>query len=388
MGLFSWLASLFGSKAIPMNGDGWGNDPTVQRMLRETCIRELAFEKAANMIANSISKCEFRTYQRNKEVKGREWYLWNLEPNLNQNSSVFIHQLINTLLRKNECLVIEANQQLLVADSYKRTPYALYDDIFEDVRVGDFTFSKSFIGSDVLFFRLNNKNMKAITDAMFISYSSLISYAMKAFQQSRGRRGILKADGMFRGNEDERKKIETMVQGWFKTYFEADNAVLPLPNGYEYTEKEGKTYAAESTRDIRALVDDIFDFTANGFGIPPTLMRGNASGIKDAKDMYLTFSIDPLADQLMEEINRKRSGYQAITEGTRLLIDTSSINHIDLISVAPSVEKLISSGMQTINGILRMLNQPPIDEEWANTHFMTKNYATAKEILEGGDANA
>ncbi|MGI6634189.1 MAG: phage portal protein [Christensenellales bacterium] len=387
MGLISWLASkIFGAETIPLDGTGWADDPRLESLMRETVIRELAFETAANMIANSISKCEFLTYIRNDEEKGAEWYLWNVEPNRNQNSSAFIHQWINTLLRKNECLIVEANKQLLVADSFKRVPYALYDDIFEKVQVGSFTFDRSFYGNEVLYFRLNSKNMKKITDSMFDSYSRLISYAMKAYQQSRGRRGVLKSDAVFAGDETRRKQVENMIQGWFKTYFEADNAVLPLPNGYEYKENDAKTYSAESTRDIRSLVDDVFDFTANGFGIPPTLIRGNVAGIKDALDMYLTFCIDPLADQLMEEINRKRIGMQGVTSGTRIVIDTSAIKHIDLMNVAPNVDKLIASGVQTVNDILRMLNKPPIDEEWANTHFMTKNYDTAQRVLEGAEA--
>lgn len=388
MGFFDWLAGKLAGKVIPLDGSGWCDDPVLNRMMRETVIRELAFETAANMIANSISKCEFQTYVKNEEVKGREWYLWNMEPNRNQNSTAFIHQWLNTLLRKNECLIVEVNHQLLVADSFKRVPYALYDDIFEEVKVGSLTFNQSFLASDVLFFQLNSRNMKRITDAMFSSYSKLISYAMNAFQQSRGRRGVLKADAMFRGNEEERQKIVAMVQGWFKQYFEADNAVLPLPNGYDYIEKDGKTYAAESTRDIRALVDDIFDFTANGFGIPPALMRGNVASIKDAMDLYLTFGIDPLADNLMEEINRKRAGFEDVIQGTRLVIDTSAIKHIDLLSVAPNVDKLIASGVQSVNDILRMLNKPPIDEDWADAHYMTRNYDTAERVLEGTAAEA
>lgn len=387
MGFFDWLASRLSGRLIPLDGSGWCDDPALAMMMQDSAIRELAFETAANMIANSISKCEFLTYRNHQEVKDAEWYLWNMEPNRNQNSSAFIHQWIHTLLSRNECLIIDVNQQLLVADSFKRVPYALYDDIFEEVKVGSLSFDRSFVGSEVMFFRLNSRNMKSVTDALFNSYSRLIGYAMKAFQQSRGRRGILKADAMFSGDEERRKKVEAMVQGWFKTYFEADNAVLPLPNGYDYIEKESKTYSQESTRDIRALVDDVFDFTAGAFGIPPTLMRGNVASLNDAIDMYLTFCIDPLADQLMEEINRKRGGYQAVVNGTRTVIDTSAIRHIDLMSVAPSVDKLIASGVATVNDILRMLNKPPIDEEWAGTHFMTRNYDTAQRMLDGDAAD-
>ena len=59
MGFFDWLAGKLAGKVIPLDGSGWCDDPVLNRMMRESVIRELAFETAANMIANSISKCEF-----------------------------------------------------------------------------------------------------------------------------------------------------------------------------------------------------------------------------------------------------------------------------------------------------------------------------------------
>ena len=32
-----------------------------------------------------------------KEIKGKEYYLWNIEPNTNQNSTAFLHKLIHFL---------------------------------------------------------------------------------------------------------------------------------------------------------------------------------------------------------------------------------------------------------------------------------------------------
>ena len=72
-------------------------------------IRNLAFQTAVNLVANSISKCEFKTYFKNKEVKKEEYYLFNIEPNKNQNSSQFIHKWIGKLYEENECLIIESN---------------------------------------------------------------------------------------------------------------------------------------------------------------------------------------------------------------------------------------------------------------------------------------
>jgi phage portal protein BeeE len=49
----------------------------------------MAFWSAVNIVANAVSKCEFKTFLNGKEDKGKEYYLWNIEPNKNQNSSDF-----------------------------------------------------------------------------------------------------------------------------------------------------------------------------------------------------------------------------------------------------------------------------------------------------------
>lgn len=48
----------------------------------------------------------------------------------------------------------------------------------------------------------------------------------------------------------------------FKPYFEEDSAVLPLTDGYKYTEQQYKTYSADSTRDI-SLMDSGKTFLEN-----------------------------------------------------------------------------------------------------------------------------
>lgn len=102
--------------------------------------------------------------------------------------------------------------------------------------------------------------------------------------------------------------------------------------------------------------------------------------------------LDPLAQMFMQEINRKRIGKNGIQKGTKLQIDTMRVKHIDMFDIATSADKLISSGIYTVNMILRALGEIPIDEDWADQHFITKNYSTIQEILEeqqkGGGKNA
>ena len=133
----NWLRKLFGGDVVYNVSLDDEAIPVI-----ETYYRDLAFWSCVTLIANAISKCEFRTYLRGEEVKQNEYYLWNIQPNRNQNATQFIQKLIAQLYSHNEALVVASDDgQLLVADSFTREEYAVYDDIFSQVTVKDYTFS-------------------------------------------------------------------------------------------------------------------------------------------------------------------------------------------------------------------------------------------------------
>ena len=90
---------------------------------------------------------------------------------------------------------------------------------------------------------------------------------------------------------------------------------------------------------------------------------------------------------IAEEINRKRYGMSAVLGGTYLRVDTTTIQHTDLLAQSASVEKLVSSGVFSVNDILRKLGEPTIPESWADEHFITKNFSTIQDYLKGVDGN-
>lgn len=359
--------------------------PEFFSLMDNVYIRELAFWTCVNKIANALSKCEFRTYYGRKEVKKAEYYLWNVEPNRNQNSSAFLTKLIGKLYLNNEALVIESAGQLYVADDYQKTVYAVYDYQFSGVTVDNFTFNKTFYQNEVLFFQLNSVNMRQLVNLLHSSYNELLQYAVNAYRKSRGSRGILDIDAQAQHEDDFSETLQELMTNYFKKFFESENAVLPLYDGYKYTELQSKTYSSESTRDIKALADDIFDFTARAFSFPPSLAKGDVQDTGKATDELLTFCIDPLAKLLEKEINRKRNGLSGFLAGNYLRIDTTTVKHIDIFDIAAPVDKLISSGVFTINDIRHLIGEPAIAEEWANAHFVTKNYSTIQDLLRSLD---
>lgn len=389
MSIWTWLKDKFGGGSIPFYGDSLdGYLDEYALTVGDIYIREMAFWSATNLMANAISKCEFKTYLKGDEVKKQEYYLWNVEPNKNQNSSAFLHKLIAQLYRHNECLIVEQNGQLIVADSYLKKEYALYEDTFTQVTIKDFTFNKTFKQSEVLFFKLNEVNMRNVVNGLYNSYAKLIAYSVNAYKKTRGTKGIFKYDTIPVAGTPEREVFDKLINEKISKWLNSDNAALPLGKGQEWKENEKKTYAPESSRDIKAMIDDIYDFTARSYGIPPVLLKGDLGNVGDnVVDVLLTFAVDPLIDTLQEEINRKRTGYLNFSQGTYLEIDSKAIKHIDLLSVSTAIDKLIASGAFCVNDIRNLVGEQIIDEPWAWQHYITKNYTTIEDLeaLEGGE---
>ena len=66
----------------------------IEEEFTEAFFKELATACAINMVANTIGKCEIRTFVKGKPERGAEYYLWNYEPNPNENSSDFMQPLL------------------------------------------------------------------------------------------------------------------------------------------------------------------------------------------------------------------------------------------------------------------------------------------------------
>ena len=350
-------------------------------LFSDCCIRELAFQACVNLTANAVSECEIKTFLGGQEVKEREYFLWNFSPNQNQSSAAFWHKLVDRLYRDRAALVVENGGKLYIADSWSRKEYALYDDVFSQVTVGDFTFQRTFAASEVLFFELAAQDAKHVVDGLYASYAKLIAYGMKGYQRSRGEKGVLELDAAVSGDARFMKTYEEIRNSGFRKFAEAESAVLPMWKGMKYAALGSKTYNADTTRDIRAMIDDVTDFTARAYGIPSHLLNGSVQDVDSAANQFLTFCVDPLADSLQKEINRKRSGLEGLRQGNFVQFDTGRIKHIDLLDAAGSIDKLVSSGVECVNDIRALLGQPIINEPWAWKHFMTKNYADIEKVL-------
>lgn len=353
--------------------------------------RELAFLSCVNLIANAIGRCVLRTYRDGTEIKEREYYMWNVSPSTNQSSTVFWHKLITKLFSDGEALVIFTRRRdgydaAVVADSYM-VPEHFPDkqNEYKGVVVGDMQYDKTFRENEVLHFRLNHIDVKPLLNGMYESFCGMLNAAIKQNTWSSGQHWKVHIDQIASGGDEFEQKFMAMIQEQIKPFFDSNGAVLPEFDGYQYEQVSGGG-SSGNTRDIRALVDDIYAFTARALCVPSVLTTGDVADAVDANSRFLTYCIDPICDQITAEINRKRYGYEEWKKGSYARFDSSSISHFDMFTSAGALEKLIGTGAFTINEVRRVAGQPEINEDWANRTYMTKNIGSIAS--EGGETSA
>ncbi len=339
-------------------------------------IEDFAIQMAINMIAGAVAKCEFKTYIKGKETKNDEYYLWNVEPNDNQNSSQFIQEFISKLLYYNECLIVDVGGKLIIADNFTQNEYVLFPNTFTSVSRGTLTFDKTFSMADVLYFKYGNNDIRALLSNLLSGYSDLLDMAIGKYKRAGGRKGIIHTDKNRSGDKDYQAKINDLFQNQFKSYFSNENAVVHMEKGIDYDEitGEGSKKSTSEIADIASITKEAMARVAQAFRIPPALLQGDIADVEKLTDNLLTFCIDVLVDLIQTEIIRKRYGKTAYLAGTYLKIDTTCIKHIDIFDVAEKADKLISDSLYNVDELRVKLGDMPLNTWWSKRYVMTKNY--------------
>lgn len=385
MKIVQFLKDFFGDKTEISIKDKIDSECTV------LAVKTFSVEMAINLISGLIAKSEFKTFLNHKEVKKNEYYLWNYEPNRNQNSTEFIDKLVHKLLLENEVLIVESDDgQLLIADSFGHEEFALYDDKFTSVTVRDYTFNRTFYMSDVIYIKLHDNNMTAILNNLANGYTDLMNMAIDKYKREGGRKGTINMDTIKKGDEKAQERMKKLFEKDFKEYFKAENAVLPLYKGEEYTEQNssGNQKTTSGMQNIIALLDRELESVARAYKIPPAILKGNIADVEQSTNNLLTFCIDPLVNLIQTAINKSKYS-KNVLQGSYLLIDTTSIKHIDVFSIADKIDKLISDGIYSIDEIRSKIKDTVIGEEFSMKHYITKNYTDINklDVLEGGENN-
>lgn len=373
--------------------DGVTDDGSKQDLLEALGLSDSAYRIALgqfsincaiSLIAGLVAKCEFRTYWNGKKIKGDEYYLWNVRPNPSQNSTQFIQEFIHKLCWNNEALIYSVGSSIYVADSFTKTEYATRETEFTNIARNGYTLTRrKYKSSDVIYLKLNDRNIATLVSGLQNSYNSLISEACDRYVRLGGEKIIMNISTLAREDKNFEKTMKLYMEDYFKTYFNSQNAVLPLFEGYKIdrqTNGEGKK--TDEVSGIAAIKKESMDAAAQAFKIPPALLRGDIADVETLVDNLLTFCIDPLCCQIEEAITATRYSKEEYLSGCYLSIDTTTIKHFDIFSMAANVDKLIACGLFNVDDCLERIGEEPRRTKFSTEYSRTKNYAS-----EGGDNN-
>lgn len=349
---------------------------------------QLALHIAISYIANTISKCEIKTYDRGEEVRDELYYLLNVNPNPNQNSSQMMNYLIERLFYDGEALMVKYGPSLYVADSFGVTDNPTKANVFESVSIEGMSVARRFQAGDAFYFRLDNQNVTTLVQMMYGEYGKVMGAAIDKFVSSNSEKYKLELSNIAAGDKEFQKTFSETIAAQLKEFIESNKAVYPQFQGTNL--EVLNTGGASSSSDVIAMRKEIFETVAQAFKIPMSMMYGNITNMGEIVKVYLSICIDPLAQMLSEELTRKTTDYESWKAGSRVMVDTSKILHVDILDIADDVEKLVGSGAFSINQVLDRCGYDRIDAEFADAHYLTKNIASMDQLadpLEGGENN-
>ena len=355
----------------------------LERMFGNLQLKSLAIDKSAEFIARIFAKSAFK-YQENGKAKSSDWdYLLNVRPNKNESASDFWQKVVYRLITKNEVLIfLTTDDQLLVADSYTRTKYAVYDDVFEFVTCRGFTFEKRFRMSEVIFLQYNNNRLQDYISDLFSDYEKLHTRLVEALARNNQIRGTLKTKNNGSFNTEMLTKLQSYAEVLFKSFSTKTIAIVPAQDGMEYTEHTNTTGTSNiSVDELKKLRRQFDDEVADILGIPTALIHGDMANLENSQKMFNSYCYQSLVKKMSDGLNfalvsrwkyEHNNLFVIIGEGQK-----------DKFALAENIDKLISSGAMTRNEVRSELGLESVPG--GDKFLITKNYQLGEQLEKGGE---
>ncbi len=359
--------------------------PVAEKLLEQLALKDLALHIGISYIANTLSKCEFKVFENGKEVKNKLYYTLNVSPNPNQNSSQFINDFIEKYYWQGHALLVPNGEYLYCADNFDiDDSNPLKENTFYNVTFKCHQIKKKYKASDVFYIKLDNRNVKSLIDSLYMQYGEIISQALTTYKRSNGTKYKLALEQYRAGDAAFKDAYEKVIQKQLKAFVDNDNAVYPQFKGLELQEFSSKT--PKDTSDIISMRKETFEVAAQSLKIPLPMMYGNITNMNEIVKVYLSICIDPLADMVSEEFTRNYYGFAGWQKGDFIKVDTSCVNHVDILEVAQAVYNAIGSGAVNIDDMRNRLGWEALNTPFSQQYFLSKNFVPAEDMLNSATA--
>lgn len=360
----------------------YGDDESARAYLKI-----MAKNTVLDFVARTMSTLEVKF--KNKDGIADWEYILNVRPNNDMSAATFWEKFFYRLMDDNEVLVIfTEDNQLLIADDFSRTEYAVYDDVFTGVTVKNYVFQKSFNMSDVIYIEYNNDKLDRFTKGLFEDYSELFGRIIEIAMRNNQIRGSVSINAAASANEkkDENGKTRTeklqeyvdKIYQAFKTKSVAIVAKVKNIEYEEYTNKQG--VSNQSLDELNKMKTSLIDDVANAIGVPTALIYGEKAELDSNLQAFRKLCIAPLMKKLQDELMAKIITKKEYKNGERIKV--SKVLPVSILENATQIDKIVSSGTFLRDEVREVTDYDPLPNGEGQQLIMTKNY---EKVTKGGE---
>ena len=352
---------------------------------------ELAKTVVCNIATSLFENTEWQTYRNNDQVKGDEYFRLNYALNNKETAKETFRKLTKQLVYNNKALMFEtAKKEFFVADSFSFKDKELFmkPNTFTDIRIGDETLIRTFKeNQSALLFHMRHMDDN-VFELMNADYANISALMEKGAKKAMGTKYALntKAQG---SNKTDPQFIKKLQEAYLPL-MEKDNAVFITYNGetlQDLTEKQRGSEVQQVLKlgeNTNAINDEILKNVGRAYGIPVNFMKGEfTEDSTDVFSMMMTHFGKPLLNNFANKMTLYLMDRESILNGSRIVANLDKIRFHESLKSATAIDKLIGSGVFTINELRDKLSEDPVED--GNVRFITKNYGVLSEYVKGED---
>ena len=352
-------------------------------------IYTLAEAHAIDLIAKMIAKCEVQIFNlkdgKISETKNDTYWRLNIQPNFNENGTAFLYKLVVKLLTNKKALVIineyKTSKLLYVADDFEVSNKVLYEKTFSNISLSDgeensIDLKKKYDSENTIYYSIQNKGLKTASDSFKENSSKLLRTVTSSLVKANTAKWRLTNPG----NQPTLMDAETKKPISYDEYktkvteglLSDEESIVLLAQifGLENLNKGNE----KNLTDFEKQVKQICDTVARQWNIPLDIFYGDKTEKSTGNEDFITFAVDPYFELLEDGFNISLIGKDDYLKGEYIKFNRMNINHRDIIDSANGIDKLTADGFSR-NEINKLLGLPRINEDWADKHYITKNYA-------------
>ena len=193
-------------------------------------IKQWALDTCINHIARTISQTKFEYIDNGvKDNTNTTYYKLNVRPNTDESAATFWQKVVRKLIYDNEVLIVVTDtKDLIVADDFTREEYALYDDVFKNIVVGDFEFERNFLMSEVIYLEYNNESIANMLSGLFSDYGDIFGRLIQINLLNNQIRATLSMDANIGMTKESQEKMQSFIDKAYEAFATNDIAIVPV----------------------------------------------------------------------------------------------------------------------------------------------------------------